>query len=440
MPRRVVITGIGTVNGFGIGAQVLWDGLCGDRSAITPIKAFDPSGFPSRLAAQAPDVSAKDFVPKAYRKAVKVMARDIEMAVIAARQAVEDARLVTREAEGQSPTYPSARVSCHIGAGLIAAETEELTSALATSAPNGAFSLTLWGEGGINNLQPLWLLKYLPNMLACHVTILHGCEGPSNTITCGESSGLLSLGESLRVLQRADADAGFSGSAESKINLMGMHRIIGSGRLAHTGDSSNPLDFIKPYDPASQGSLMGEGGAILILEDHAAAASRGVTPYAEVLGFGAANSIAALDTFIISRDSTLDSTGLQWAIEGALADARINAADIDAIIPHAAGHPALDRAEAQALQSVFGDRLAEVPLVTLTPYLGECLAGRASLQAAVGALCLRRQMLPARLNAGTPASGLDAGAASARSARLNHILVCCSSIGGSHAALVLGAA
>src|ERR1043165_5499045 len=127
MERRGVITGVGAVSGFGVGVGALWEGMTSGRSAIKRIAAFDPSGFPCRLAAEATAFAgAKDFVPKSYRKAVKVMARDIELAVAAAKGAVEDAKLVTRatlpEGSGQGTTYPPERMGCQIGAGLIAAE------------------------------------------------------------------------------------------------------------------------------------------------------------------------------------------------------------------------------------------------------------------------------------------------------------------------------
>src|SRR5688572_645410 len=217
MDRQVVITGLGAVSALGMGVGPLWEGLCAGRSALKRITRFDPSGFPCRLAGEATAfASARDQVPKSYRKAVKVMARDIELAVAAAKGAVEDAGLTTRgtlpEDSTDPTTYPPSRMGCHIGAGLIAAETDELTMALVTSTDtSGKFDPKAWGnaaggQGALNNLQPLWLLKYLPNMLACHVTIIHGAEGPSNTITCAEASGLLSIGESVRVIQRGDAD------------------------------------------------------------------------------------------------------------------------------------------------------------------------------------------------------------------------------------------
>lgn len=444
MARRVVITGLGTVSGLGIGMDPLWSGLVEGRTGMGRITRFDPSGFPCRLAAEVRDFSVKDFVPKHYRKATKVMARDIELAVGAAKLAVEDAGLVTRAAlgdpaappseSGPTMTYPSPRMGCHIGAGLIAAETEELTHALVSARSEGESSvggvdLRAWGRMGMDNLTPLWLLKYLPNMLACHVTILHGAEGPSNTITCAEASGLLSIGESTRVIERGSADLCFSGGAESKINLMGLLRMDFAGRVAHTGDAADPLPFLRPYDGAERGGLLGEGGGILILEEAETAKARGARVYAEIAGFGAAHSAP-------DYDEEPDS-GFRFAIEAALDDAGITPDQIDAIVPLASGAPALDRAEASAIGAVFGPRGGEIPLVTITPNVGNCMAGIGGLQAAVAAKCVAEQRLPARIHAGKPALNVQAGPEQSRPARLEHVLVCTGSLGGQNAALVL---
>jgi 3-oxoacyl-[acyl-carrier-protein] synthase II len=450
MDRRVVITGLGAVSGLGVGAQALWEGLLSGTSAIKRISQLDPSGFRCRLGSEAAGFTgAKDYVPKSYRKAVKVMARDIELAVAAARLAVEDAGLVTRgtlpEGSTDATTYPQSRMGCHIGAGLIAAETDELTLAFATAAvPAGGrpnVDLKKWGnapEGGgaMNNLPPLWLLKYLPNMLACHVTIIHGAEGPSNTITCAEASGLLSIGESVRVIQRGDADLCFSGGAEAPINHMRLLRMELAGRLAETGDAESAASISRPYDPASRGGLPGEGGGILILEELGTARARSAKPYAEIVGYGAAHSTPAL--IGIEELGDLDD-GLQYAIENALDDAGIRPDDIDAIVPHASGIPAMDRAEAAALKAIFGDRLGKIPLITLPPAIGDCLASAGGLAVAAAALALRHQQLPARIHGGTPADGLDAGAAPARPARLRHILVATGALGGQAAAVLLRA-
>src|SRR5690606_630761 len=225
---------------------------------LAPITRFDASGFGCSLGGEIRDFSARDYVPKGYRKAVKVMARDTEIAVGAAKLAVEDAGLVTRgvlaDGDATPTTYPAGRMGCQIGAGLIAAEVDELAAALVTARrEDGGVDMKAWGGphggggGGMENLTPLWLLKYLPNMLACHVTIIHGAEGPSNTITCAEASGLLSIGESMRVIERGAADACFSGGAESKINPMGLLRIDLAGRLAKSGCETDRSRIVRPY-------------------------------------------------------------------------------------------------------------------------------------------------------------------------------------------------
>ncbi len=431
--------------------QPLWEGLVSGASCLGPITRFDPSGFPCRLGGEVRNFSARDHVPKHYRKAVKVMARDTELAVAAARCAVEDAGLVTRaalgdtgqdNAAGAKMTYPAPRMGCHIGAGLIAAETDELSLALASArGPADAdgratVDLGAWGRLGMENLTPLWLLKYLPNMLACHVTILHGAEGPSNTITCAEASGLLSIGESMRVIQRAAADLCFSGGAESKLNLMGLLRIDLAGRLAHTGDSTDGRAFVRPYDdapagaPGRRGGLLGEGGGILILEELSSAASRNARVYAEILGFGAAQSSPWYE-------DGEDDEGYRFAIEAALEDAGVGPEAIDAIAPLASGIPQMDRAEAGALRAVFGPGLRDIPLLTLCGHIGNCMAGAGGLQAAVAAKAVAEQRLPARIHAGTARPGLCAQAAPSAPARLEHVLVCTGALGGQNAALVL---
>ena len=445
MHRRIAITGLGVVSPFGVGLSPLWEGLCSGASAVGKITRFDPSGFECRLAGEVKDFSAKDHVPKHYRKAVKVMSRDIELAVAAAKCAVEHAGLVTRASlgeEGEGATsYPPGRVGCHIGAGLVAAEVDELTSALVTATgPGGEFSSTQWGETGLSNLQPLWMLKYLPNMLACHVTIIHGAEGPSNTITCAEASGLLSVGESCRVIERDAADMCFSGSAESKVNPMGLMRMQLAGRVGNTGEAAAGPEACMPYDGSSVG-VAGEAGGIVALEALDKARARGASVLAEVIGFGAAHSAWPPYTTAAAREGVRarQDRGLTFAIQRAIADAGIAPDEIDAIVPQASGSRLEDEGEAGTLRIVFGDRLASIPLVLLCPAIGNSFAGTGGVMVAVAAQALAQQRLPARLQGGRPAEGLLAGPAPSAPTRLRHVLVCGSSTGGQNAALVLRA-
>jgi 3-oxoacyl-[acyl-carrier-protein] synthase II len=438
-----VITGIGCVSCFGAGHAAFWAALMEGRSGLKRITRFDPSGFKSQLAGEVADLDVRQHVPKSYRKATKVMARDTEIAVVAAKLAVEDAGIVTRgtaeEGSDAKLTYSPERMGCNIGAGLIAAETDEMSAAMITAKPEGRFSLRAWGgEGGkgMEALTPLWLLKYLPNMLACHVTIIHGAEGPSNTITCAEASGLLSVGESMRVIERGAADVCFAGSAESKLNPMGMLRLDYAGRLAPTGDAADGSSFVRPFDSSATGGIVGEGGAIVMLENAETARARGARVYAEVVGFGGGHSDARYSAG--EKDD-----GFRYAIENALEDAGITAADVDVIVPLGMGVPEMDRPEGGALRAVLGDRLKDVACITIMPSAGNCVAGAGGLQMVAGALALKNQQLPARIHAGSPGLGIPAGPSEARPTpgkRLRYALLCGGSLGGQNAAVVLKAA
>jgi 3-oxoacyl-[acyl-carrier-protein] synthase II len=434
--RRVVITGLGPVTAHGVGIDLLWQALCEGRSALAPIRAFDASGFKAASGGELSDAfDVKEFVPKSYRKATKVMARDIEIAVGAALAAVKDAGLATRGTDPDNPpTIAPDRFGCHIGAGLIAAELDELTAALSTSRNSaGVFDVSHWGEKGMQELTPLWLLKYLPNMLACHVTIIHDCQGPSNTITCNEASSGLSLAESQRVIERGAADACLSGGADSKLNPMAYLRQELAGRFAPCPPDSDATAVIKPFDAAARGTLVGEGGGILVLEAEETAKARGARLHGVLSGTGASQSWCD-DTVGLVPDSTGES--LADAIQAALRDAGLAPSDIDAVIPYGSGVPFLDGLEANALTRVFGADLARKPIITIAPSIGATCAGFGAIAVAVACRALAEQRLPARLNA-TSTGALHAVAAPSAPHALRHILVCTPSLGGQNSAAVI---
>ena len=436
--RRVVITGIGPIAPPGLGIDAVWSALLEGRGGVGLCGTFDASGFACPFVAQLPAdrFDVRQVVPKSYRKATKVMSRDIELAVGAAAEAVRTAGLVTKahEPADGKVTIPADRMGCHIGAGLIAAEENELTAALATSrTADGGFDIGAWGATGMQNLTPLWMLKYLPNMLACHVTICHDCQGPSNTITCGEASALLSVGESMRVIGRGAADACLSGGAESKVNLMALLRQQFAGRLARASAADDPSKVVRPFAADATGGVAGEAGGILVLEAADTAAARGAAVMAELAGFGASQSFCA-DT--VGADPCRDGEGIADAMRVALDDAGLKPDQIDAVVPFGCGAPAMDAAEAAAIRSVFGPRAARLPLVTLSPLIGSCGAGFGAVAASVAVQCVRTGMLPARVN-GDTGMGVDAAPVAARKADPQAVLVCTPSLGGQNAAVVI---
>src|ERR1700722_14870312 len=214
--RRVVVTGIGVISPIGIGSAAVWTNLLTGQVGIRRIAGFDPGGFPCQIGGEVPPFKIGDFVPKAYRKATKVMARDIELAVVAADDAFKDSGLKSK-AYSETPDFDGGRFGCNIGAGLINAELNELTAAMATARDGNRLDLAKWGRDGMTQLTPLWLLKYLPNMLSCHVTIIHQLKGPSNTNTCREASSHLAIGEAFRTIQRGKADLAICGGAANRI-------------------------------------------------------------------------------------------------------------------------------------------------------------------------------------------------------------------------------
>ncbi|MCH2136012.1 MAG: hypothetical protein MK101_05455 [Phycisphaerales bacterium] len=435
MSRTVGISGIGPVSTFGIGIDPLWEALLAGRTGIDTVGQFDASAFGCPLAAElGPDMlSIRSIVPKHYRKATKVMCRDIELAIAGAVAALDDAALTTAGTDKDSPpTIEPHRMGCQIGAGLICSDVNELGAALVTSQlEDGSFDLDHWGREGMQNLTPLWLLKSLPNMLACHVTIVHDCRGPSNTITCWESSAALSLAESVRVIQRGAADACLSGGAESRQNVLAFHRQAEAGRL--TDGARGAEQAVLPFHPDADGCVLGEGGGLVVVEavDHAAARGRAVDAIIE--GVGITQTIDDWTGVGASGESIAD------AIEQALSQAGLDADAIDAVIPFGSGIAAIDTAERDALHRVFGDRAAELELVLLVPAVGNCCSGHGSIQLAVAVQCLKTGMLPARRGS-EAIDGLNAAPLDARQTNPRHMLVLSASLGGQNTAVILGGA
>jgi len=426
--RRVVVTGLGVITPIGIGAKTFWENLVAGKCGIQRITTFDPSSFPSQIAGEVPAYKIGDYVPKSYRKATKVMARDIELAVVAADDAFKDSGLKSRAYTDQ-PTITPARFGCNIGAGLISTDLTELTSAMHTARDGNKLDLQKWGREGMNQLTPLWLLKYLPNMLACHVTIIHELKGPSNTITCAEASSHLAIGEAFRTIQRGDADLAICGGAESKVNPMGLMRQTLLKRLTEQHNDS-PTTALAPFDQSATGSAIAEGGGLLILEEFEHAKNRGAKIYAELAGFGASQ-----DAYKIT-DPAPTGSSYGRAIANALKDAAIAPDQVGCIIPHGLGIPNHDRAELAGLKNVFGPSLEKIPLSPIKSQTGNLAAG-CGVDAAAAVLALHHQTIPPAINTRKPIDNIRLNTSpESRTGNLNVTISSVYSLGGQNAALV----
>jgi 3-oxoacyl-[acyl-carrier-protein] synthase II len=386
-PRRVVITGLGVLTPIGLDAGKFWDSLAAGKSGIRRISTFDPSSLPSPIAGQIDGFDPKNYIVKSERKSLRVMARTIQLAVAAAQVAMDDAKLQRESAPGEPARYSGidpARFGVEFGSGLIPSELHELGAAakVSSNCTPGVVDLKVWGEQAIPQINPLWMLKYLPNMLACHVSILHNAQGPSNSITESDVAGLLALGEATRILRRNIADMFLVGGADSKINPLSMSRQAIFEHLSKRCDA--PEKASRPFDAQRDGLVIGEGGSVVLAEELEHAKKRGATIYGEVVGFGSA------------FDKGLTGNGLARAIRAALKQANLRPSDIDHINAHGLSHPHSDAWEAAGIAAVFGPKTPTVWGVK--SYIGNLGAGADLAELAASLLALKHKKLPGTLN------------------------------------------
>ncbi|HYT92674.1 MAG TPA: beta-ketoacyl-[acyl-carrier-protein] synthase family protein [Gemmataceae bacterium] len=381
--RRTVLTGLGVITPVGLDTATFWASLRAGRSGIKPISAFDTSGLPTRIGGEIVGFEAKKYIrdpdPKKQRekgRALRVMARSIQLAVAAAQVALDDAAVEPRNLD---PT----RFGVEFGSGLLSTELEEIGPAAQVSANcvPGAVDLQKWGAEGLANIAPLWMLKYLPNMLACHVSILHNAQGPNNTITEGDVAGLLALGEARRIIFRDQADFFLVGGADSKMSPLSMVRQCLFGGLSRRNDT--PEKASRPFDRRRDGVIAGEGAGVVVLEELEHARKRGAKIYAEVVGFGSA------------FDHDHSGKGLARAVRAALGQAGIGPEEIDHVNAHGLSGIEADAQEARGLHEVFG---RPAPVFAVKSYLGSLAAGSGITELIAGVLALREGLVPATLN------------------------------------------
>lgn len=429
---RVVITGFGQVTPLGLTSDETWDSLCAGKSGIDTITAFDPVGFSCKIAGQVPEYKIRDYVPKTHRKATKLMSRDIELSVIAANEALRHADLVTKGIDPDNININPERVAINIGAGLISCDLVELAPAVAASVTSGEFDIRKWGAEGLNLVTPLWLLKYLPNMLACHIGIIHDLQGPSNTITCAEAAGHLAIAEAADVIARRDSDVALAGGAEAKVNPIVMIRQCLLNR-ATSENNDDPASACRPFDADAKGSVFGEAAGIVILEELEHAEKRKAKIYAEIVGIGQSNSINPAYEHIEP-----DGKGIRIAIEKALTEAQIQPDDLDLIVPHGTGIPADDLAEARAIQSALGDVSAQIPTWPTKSMLSNTGAASGAVDI-IAALCAMRDgIIPAAKNCDKIAAGCNLNIGIRQQKKNIRFVLCCSyTYGGQTAAVIL---
>lgn len=429
--RRVVITSVGAVSPLGLTSNDLWAGLMEGRCGIDRIRSFDPVKMPCRIAGEIPDYKIRDYVPKSYRKATKLMCRDIELSVIAADEAVRASGLVSKAVDPNHVTLPPERTAIDFGSGIISCDLLEIAPSVAVSAVNGRFDMKKWGREGLETVTPLWLLKYLPNMLPCHIGIIHDIQGPSNTITCGEVSSHIAVTEAAEMIQRNDADVALAGGGEAKVNPLLLVRQCLLKRSTFTGND-DPKHACRPFDAKASGSVFGEGAAVLVLEEYTHAKQRGAQILAEFSG--GASSVTPMESYTYMKDGS----GLEIAIRKALSQAGISAKDLDLIIPHGTGIARDDQTEAAALQKILGDAAGDVPVWPIKSQVSHTGSASGAIDMVAAVLAIKHGIIGAAHNFSAPADGCRLHIPKETIEKeIRHVLCCGYSYGGQTAAVVL---
>ena len=383
-----MITGLGVISPIGIGTSAFWESLTAGTSGVRRIEQFDPTGLPITIAGEVRGYDAKKLVPSSQRKNLKIMARDIQLAVGTAKLALEDAGLLDARPD-------PARFGVEFGASMISSDLDELAPAARESvSSNGQFDYQKWGTQALSTMPPLWMLKYLPNMPACHISILYDLEGPNNSITQAEAASNLAIGEAFRIISRGAAELMLAGGCDSKLHPLLMIRFSLSGLVSRRNDA--PERACRPFDADRDGMVPAEGAGVVILEELEHARNRGAKIYAELVGFG-----SGCDAFDPDRRET-DGDGLRIAIQAALRDARMNPDEIGYYNAHGVSTPDGDRAEAHALRAALGDHALEIPVSAHKSNTGNAVAAAGAIEFVAGVLALEHGVIPHTINYARP--------------------------------------
>ena len=374
--RRVAITGIGAVTPIGITVGGMWDGLRSQRSAIRNITRFDPTPFRSHNAAEVRDFDVADFLD---RKRAKRLDRFGHFSVASAKLALEDAGIDLAREDKE-------RIGTTMGSALGGAAYAE-----------GQFGIFV--KEGIDRVDPMLALNVFVGSSSCNIAIEFGLMGPNHTNGMSCASGTIGIGEGFRLIRDDYADAMVCGGIEAPLEPLcfGAFTII----RAMSTRNNDPEHSSRPFDKSRDGFVMGEGGAVLMLEEWERAKARGAHIYAEVVGYGNSNDAHHMTA------PRPDGSQAARAMKLALADGHVSPSDVGYVNAHGSSTPLNDPTETSAIRQVFGDHSNKLQVSSTKGYYGHALGASGAFETAISALALERQWLPPTLNLDTPGEGCD---------------------------------
>lgn len=384
----VVITGFGLVSPLGNDGEALWDSLRQGKSGIGAIESLPTGALPVKSGAEVKDFTGaiEDYGPldkvlqRSIKKNMKVMCREIEMGVAAAQKALAHS--------GLSEQRDAERCGCLFGCDYILTRPEEFADGLRNCREHagGEFRVGDWPTEGLPKVNPLWLLKYLPNMPNSHVSIYNDFRGPNNAITVREASMNLSIAEAASIIQRGAADVMLVGATGTRIHPLRTTHVSLTERLA--SERPERAEMSRPFDASSDGMVVGEGAGALMLESLSHAQARGATIWGEVIGHGAAMVGPSAE----GRDHLRES--LRLAMLAAVGSAGSRLPQAMHIHAHGLSNPEVDASEALAINDVLAQhQLSGVPVTAAKSYFGNLGAGGAAVELISSLLALHHGAL-----------------------------------------------
>ncbi|CAE1145171.1 3-oxoacyl-[acyl-carrier-protein] synthase II [Serratia sp. Tan611] len=353
-----------------------WNALLAGQSGISLIDHFDTTAYATKFAGLVKNFNCEDFIS---RKDARKMDLFIQYGIAAGMQAMQDAGLDITEAN-------ACRIGAAIGSGIGGLGLiEENHSSLV--------------NGGPRKISPFFVPSTIVNMIAGHLTIMYGMRGPSISIATACTSGVHNIGHAARIIAYNDADVMLAGGAEKASTPLGVGG-FGAARALSTRND-DPQAASRPWDKDRDGFVLGDGAGMMVLEEYEHAKKRGAKIYAEVVGFGMSS-----DAYHMTSPPE-NGAGAALAMANALSDAGLNAGQIDYINAHGTSTPAGDKAEAEAVKSIFGADAAHVMVSSTKSMTGHLLGAAGAIESIFTVLALRDQAVPPTINLDNPDEGCD---------------------------------
>ncbi len=374
--RRVAVTGVGVVTPIGIGKDRFWSGLLEGRSGVRRIESFDPTPFPTQIAAEVRDFDPLQFMD---RKEARRNDRFVQFAIAATRMALEDADFhITPQNRD--------RVGVVLGSGIGGANTWEEQHRVLL-------------ERGPDRVSPFFIPMLISNMAAGMVSIVFGARGPNTSVVTACATGGHCIGDAFKIIQRGDADAMIAGGTEAAITALSIAGFC--SMKAMSTRNHEPERAVRPFDRDRDGFVMGEGAGVVVLEDLERARARGARIYCEVVGYG-----MSADAYHITQPDP-EGEGAAQSMARCLADAGLRPEEVDYINAHGTSTPYNDKFETLAIKRVFGDHAYRLAVSSTKSMTGHLLGAAGGVELIACALSVHEGVLPPTINYENPDPDCD---------------------------------